>query len=372
MSLEEFSEEIEQLTQNITDENPCGINIKNTELFEKLQSLRLADDTSIPQGEWAAEAKPPQWKEMALFCRDILKNSSKDLQVLGFLVEAELHLRSFKGMAFGLLLFKEMIEKFWDQIYPHLNPDLPELRTAPFRWLERNISLLLSQESLSERTKPQSEQHSLNAFEAAQAISGEQGVKLRSKMIDSLASENLNWLEVQMSYLNSSLECLDAIGEKIAMVEGLEEEVGLTLFHSTIDKILAFFKEALPKAQERAAAQSSANQDNISSDQQDFEGGKADNESGSFGKNGRAGGLSFPPIRSREDAYKIIEFVNEELLKLEPHSPSPYLIRRALDWKSKSMYELFLDIFSSVQTPAEIFNLLGLKGEEKDERQQEQ
>jgi hypothetical protein len=35
-------------------------------------------------------------------------------------------------------------------------------------------------------------------------------------------------------------------------------------------------------------------------------------------------------------------------------------MRRALEWRKKSLYEVFVDLFSTTSNPQEIFTLLGL------------
>lgn len=45
-------------------------------------------------------------------------------------------------------------------------------------------------------------------------------------------------------------------------------------------------------------------------------------------------------ISSREEAYQLLEMVADYLMRTEPHSPTPYLVRRAASWGSKSLMDL--------------------------------
>ena len=63
---------------------------------------------------------------------------------------------------------------------------------------------------------------------------------------------------------------------------------------------------------------------------------------------------------SVEEAYNVIETANKYLIANDPHSPSPYLVRRAMDWRKKSLYGVLMELFTTTSKPQEIFTLLGL------------
>ena len=47
---------------------------------------------------------------------------------------------------------------------------------------------------------------------------------------------------------------------------------------------------------------------------------------------------------TREQAYATLEAVADFLARTEPHSPTPYLIRRAVNWGRMSLPELMAEI----------------------------
>jgi type VI secretion system protein ImpA len=63
-------------------------------------------------------------------------------------------------------------------------------------------------------------------------------------------------------------------------------------------------------------------------------------------------------IRSREEAYQRLAEAAEYLTRTEPHSPTPYLIRRAITWGSLSLPELMHELVRSEGELADIFRLL--------------
>ena len=64
------------------------------------------------------------------------------------------------------------------------------------------------------------------------------------------------------------------------------------------------------------------------------------------------------PIRSRAEAYRRLSEVAEYLLRTEPHSPTPYLIKRAVSWGSMSLFEIFSQVIRNDTELQEINRLL--------------
>ena len=67
-----------------------------------------------------------------------------------------------------------------------------------------------------------------------------------------------------------------------------------------------------------------------------------------------------PTIRSRAEAYWRLSEAADYLLRTEPHSPTPYLVKRAVAWGSMSLFELFQQIIRNEGEMQEINRLLRL------------
>jgi predicted component of type VI protein secretion system len=70
------------------------------------------------------------------------------------------------------------------------------------------------------------------------------------------------------------------------------------------------------------------------------------------------------PISSRDEAYRRLAEAAEYLSRVEPHSPAPYLVKRAIQWGSLSLPELLPELVRNQSELAELFRLLQL-GETK-------
>jgi predicted component of type VI protein secretion system len=54
--------------------------------------------------------------------------------------------------------------------------------------------------------------------------------------------------------------------------------------------------------------------------------------------------ISSDTLKTRQDAYLLLEQAAEILMQCEPHSPVPYLARRLVAWKNKSLDDLMKEL----------------------------
>src|SRR5262249_21846480 len=72
-------------------------------------------------------APPPDWKPVLLHGSKALAEKTKDLEVAAYLIEALVRLHGFAGLRDGFRLARELVEQFWDSLYP--TPDEEGLLT---------------------------------------------------------------------------------------------------------------------------------------------------------------------------------------------------------------------------------------------------
>ena len=66
-------------------------------------------------------------------------------------------------------------------------------------------------------------------------------------------------------------------------------------------------------------------------------------------------------IASRVDAYARLREAADYLMRTEPHSPVPYLVRRAISWGNMSLAEVLEQLLQKNADLATIYTLLGIK-----------
>lgn len=67
------------------------------------------------------------------------------------------------------------------------------------------------------------------------------------------------------------------------------------------------------------------------------------------------------PIRNRADAYRMLEEAAEYLARTEPHSPTPYLVRRAITWGQLKFEDLMNELIQNRTEVESIYHLLQIK-----------
>ena len=65
------------------------------------------------------------------------------------------------------------------------------------------------------------------------------------------------------------------------------------------------------------------------------------------------------PIASREDAYYWIAAAADYLLRTEPHSPTPYLLQRAIMWGGMPLHEILIEISRGRNDLSAVIDFLG-------------
>ena len=66
---------------------------------------------------------------------------TKDLQVAAWLTEGLLHRDGFGGLASGLQLTTQLLDTFWDTVFPELDGQDADFRAAPLNWIGTQLTL---------------------------------------------------------------------------------------------------------------------------------------------------------------------------------------------------------------------------------------
>ena len=71
--------------------------------------------------------------------------------------------------------------------------------------------------------------------------------------------------------------------------------------------------------------------------------------------------LPIGSISSRAEAYRALSAAADYLTAVEPHSPAPYLVRRAIKWGRMSLAELLRELLRNNSDLPTVYNLLGIR-----------
>ena len=103
----------------IPGDNPGGRDLRYEDVYTKIKEARREDD-ELAQGEWKRERKVADHNQVIKLASVAIATQSKDLQLAAWLTESLVRRDGFGGMLEGLTLCRNLIELFWDHLYPQL------------------------------------------------------------------------------------------------------------------------------------------------------------------------------------------------------------------------------------------------------------
>jgi type VI secretion system protein ImpA len=132
----------EDILNPIAGDNPAGADLRYDPVYDKIKEARREDD-NLNQGAWKHERKVADWLLTAKLCEEQLATRSKDLQLAAWLIEASVRKRGFPALVEGCSLVSDLLERFWDHLYPVLEDGDAEFRATPLEWLANQLNLLV-------------------------------------------------------------------------------------------------------------------------------------------------------------------------------------------------------------------------------------
>lgn len=329
---------------------PCGPFLLYEPIYDDIREARTHEEENLPQGIWERDLKKADWGLVENLCTKALTKETKDLQIAVWLSEAWLQQYGLKGFAKGIELIRRLAANFWDNIHPQLKKDDPEYRIAPFVWLDDK---LIERLNLLIVTNPTDQNAKSYHFEDWQRAQQQEQVRKRTQ-----ASGNVESPSISLSTLRNSQnltqtpyykdmrrdvrKCLEELQALETLIASHEPEFAGILSHlrTKLQAILAFV-DIILKNRYEAVEEAEGSEEDASSD---------------GGSSGIVGGRR---IASREQAYQTLAEAADFLSRLEPHSPTPYLVRRAITWGSMPLVDLLHEIVNDPGDYRQIMQLLG-------------
>ena len=347
--------EVVELLQPIPGENPSGEPLRYQGTYDRIADARREDDPSLSQGIYKSTLKRADWTSVESICLEALTKRSKDLQIAGWLLESWIHLYGFSGVTNGLHLLAGLCENFWDGVYPSLEVDEIEGRVAPIEWVEQKLTLKLKQLPLTLPADAPDECYSYVDWESACHFEN-----LAAKDPRAL-QEALAKIDPTVAKFRAAVAATDT-AFYVELIEELAQAIdGCVLVEQVLDQkcgkdapSLRQFKEALCAIQQLVSQDLHTRNVEIENFGEDVDSPEIEEADLELWSGGR--------IRSRAEAYRRLSEAAEYLLRTEPHSPTPYLVKRAVEWGNMSLPELLQQIVRNEGELNEIDRLLRLTG----------
>jgi type VI secretion system protein ImpA len=303
--------DLEKLLQPSAGDDPCGIDVSYDPKFLELDALVAGK----PETQFSA-ANEPDWKAVRDTCLELFAQS-KHLRLAVPLTVALVKLEGPSGLRDGLRLLEELLVRYWDGLYPKLDPDedndpleriniIASLSTPlgtfgdPLRFLERV------------REMPLSNSLQLGRFGLA-AIAGD-----TVRLPDGSSQPPPSAAEVAAAFRDTKPEELEqsvaAVGDALGAAQRIESFLA--------DKVGA---DKAPDMNELSAVLK-----DIRKALSPYTAMDADTELATGTQTGgTVSAGSDRRIRSRQDVVKALDEICAFYARAEPSSPLPFLLRRA-------------------------------------------
>lgn len=361
---EQLGVTFEALLTPIDNALPAGKSIRGNGVYSVIEKARRQDDASLPMGGWEHDLKRADWARVSSAALDALQSQSKDMQLVAWLLEAQIHQRGFASIGPCMVLMDNLFEYYWDTLHPQIEDGDLDFRANILRWISEK---LLSALRLVPITSTQREtEYSWSDWEQARRNEqlkenggnrngdGLEGITLNEFNAGINATPTEAYLTLQHTLVNA-LDAIDTLNRTIDERFG-DEAPSLASMTNLLEQILSLADGELHKRGIRPPPEIPAQDCVAEASANAIEDSHPAHVVAPIGN-------AVGPIRDRADAYARLAETADFLMRLEPHSPVPYLVRRATDWGRLNTVELYQELFLKLGGQLNIFEMLGLEAQ---------
>ena len=341
-----------------------GTNLRDsddsTNAYRRLRDLRKqardeelqSDTTSPPPGE-PTPSVCAIWREVWQDGLDYLCTVAKDLEIVGYMIEASIRIGGYGGLAQSLKLTRELIETFWGELLPTPDEDGVEATILPLARLNNDIITyplirvpLVDSRSIGTFVYWQYEQarrlESMAPEDSASSIA--RGAVTLQVFRNAIADTPNEFLR------KTAAEIKDAMAELTQLSSTLREKVG-----EEIAPGFTKFQAGLDLAQETLQELAG---DRLRDPEVEADGEVDGTKESTASSQGRGGAAGAPGSRSQ--ALDSLERVAQWFELHEPQSILPLEIRKAIRRAKMSPQELYAELIDNEDVRRGLYKDVGI------------
>ena len=340
--------------------------------IDAIVAARQEDDPLLAQGNWVTELKVADWDFVKNQCAELLSDTSKDMKLALWYVDALSHTDHLAGISQGLSLLQALNDEYWLTMYPPLDgeEDSMDIRAGLLSWFVKALMDDIKQLSLAD-TK-------LESYDYNYYLTARDHDKQRQQNPDSETSNQLTlsdynhaiknsnetWQKALMSNLNKVTEQWQALTDQLNDLMGMDAPV----FAPVTDLLMALKQHLHPLLPEYADTTNSISQEGVAdtvNSTDDHESTKSNgNKSLASTKNVTL--TDFNPSNrdhqsNRQQALKLLAQIQEYFATNEPHSPVTFLLGRAIDWADMPLDQWLAHIIKNEDQLSMISDMVGIQ-----------
>ncbi|MDG1048595.1 MAG: type VI secretion system protein TssA [Planctomycetota bacterium] len=355
--------DLEALIRPISEESSTGIDLRldpsPTSPYYQVKDARSAARADERQGLFGGVIGADEaacWRPVADLAPDILRDRAKDLEIAAFLIEALARTHGFGGLRDGFRLARELVERFWDEMYPMPDEYGMETRVAPLVGLNGSGGggVLLSPIARIPITQG-SDQGPFAKWNVDQAVDLERlDADAREERVAAGATEmaqiNAAVMQTDAAFYANLVDDLNgALEEWAALGTALDERAGAE--SPATSHVRSALEEVLSSIRHIASGKLPAASGEETGDEATPE-ASSEETTGAAQKTAPAGELA-----TREQALQQLVKISEFFKRTEPHSPLAYILERGVRWAHTPLPQLLGELIPD-QGARETFNAL--------------
>lgn len=341
------------------------------ELRTRFSELRNPPICSNPDDPAVSLGQPdPDWQAIRELAIESLRSRTKDLRIACHLAEAEMHIDGLRGLLSGLQLVNTLLQTAWDYLVPEIDPDDPEVRSSPIENL------------LNDPDRGPCLPQTLKALPIIGQ--GEAKVSLQDATRRNASEEEKNRVNLAISNCSAEdgrkllIDCQNIKLQITEITDFLEDKLGesapsLTNLSNSVEMISGWLTKCFGPIEQQTATVSSNDQATDFEESNAHDGSVCDSQAtdviapvkpASFSPQDPASVLRLS-IQMRNDAYRKLTEAATVLQQIEPHSPIPYMIHRAVRLGQMPFPDLVGKLVREETTLAALRGEFGLSNEDE-------
>jgi type VI secretion system protein ImpA len=368
--------DFDRLLSPISEEAPAGVALKDdpagSRAYYEIRDAREAARTAERQqlvatldGDSAAAVPAPDWKRVKELSIKALAESTKDLWLVAWLIEALVRLHGFAGVRDGYRLTRELVERYWDEIHPRPDEDGVVTTVAQLTGLngdnaEGALLVPLANIPLVEFDgAPLTSADYIDASDMEQTTDPERRARRIDQGAVSLQDFERAAANTPVEELRNRYEDIEqALKEFETLTQLLDERCGKGSDGYSLAPPSSSVRNALIECKDRLRSLAGTAL------------GVEEEEAEQSKMLATTGGNHSPPsidarVATREDALRALLQVADYFRRTEPHSPVSYALEQAVRWGRMSLPELMSELISNESAREELFRRTGMRPPEE-------
>lgn len=333
--------------------------------LDAIVAARLEDDPLLAQGNWVTELKVADWDFVKSECAALLTDTSKDIKVALWYVNALSHTDHLAGINHGLTLMSALVDEYWLTMYPPLDgeEDSMDIRAGLLSWFVKTLSEDLRQLPLADS---QHGHYNYNHF-----VTTRDHDKQRLKNSDNdiagdftlsdynqaIKNSSESWQQSLMSQLATMNDQWQLLTDQLNDLMGMDAPVFapvtelLTTLTDHLRPLIPEYKEDLNAVMDTDHTNEPQSIDNL--------------DSAHTGIASSISATSFNPESgdhqsNRKQALKLLGQIQDYFATNEPHSPVTALLGRAIDWADMPLDQWLSHIIKDDSQLTALSDMIGI------------